>query len=82
MAYEDEIKKTKELERKKWLQDLEAQKKENLLDSQRKKNLTKNAESTTNELRQSWNTPLNSSGANTAVINIIQTFPLRILLKI
>ena len=64
MAYEDEIKKTKELERKKWLQDLEAQKKENLLDSQRKKNLTKNVEQSANELRQSWNTP--------AVINSIQ----------
>jgi hypothetical protein len=34
---EDEIKKTKELERKKWLQDLEAQKKEQQLEVQRKK---------------------------------------------
>ncbi|CAF0907856.1 unnamed protein product [Brachionus calyciflorus] len=38
VMYDDEIKKTKELERKKWLADLEEQKKEKLIESQRATN--------------------------------------------
>lgn len=58
MAHDDEIKRTKELERKRWLADLEAQKNEKLLLTQKKKQdedvyeLKKQI-----ELRQSWNSP-------------------------
>lgn len=58
MAYDDEIKRAKELERQKWLADLEAQKKEKLVDSQRRKLDDENFELKKQaEIRQSWNSP-------------------------
>lgn len=65
VAHEDEIKRVKELERKKWLADLEAQKKEKMIDSQRQKIEAENYElKKQNELRLSWNSPRQDKSMN------------------
>jgi len=58
VTFDDEIKRAKELERQKWLADLEAQKKEKQINAQRQKIEEETFEiRKQNEIRQSWNSP-------------------------
>jgi len=62
VAHDDEVKRAKEFERKKWLAELEAQKNEKLLLSQKKKQDDEVYElKKQTELRQSWNSPRQAS---------------------